>query len=114
MGQKQTEVINARLSTLNPNERLFKINAGMGWTGKIIKKTTKIIILENPFPLHAAPEGWPDLCGWEEVEITPDMVGQKIARFVGEEIKVTGSLSKKQKSFGKLITAMGGVFRVIR
>jgi hypothetical protein len=113
MGNKERDIINNRLLNLKENERLFRINSGMGWSGKIQKKG-KYTIIENAFPLHAAPEGWPDLCGWTEVEITPDMIGEKIAIFTAEEIKATGQLSKKQKIFRDIIQKMGGIFRIIK
>lgn len=113
MADKEKEIINARLTTLSENERLFRINAGMGWTGKITKHTGTMIIIRNPYPLHAAPTGWPDLCGWTEITVTPDMVGQKLAIFTGEEIKATGKLSEDQTRFKNIISRMGGIFRVL-
>jgi len=107
MGQK--DLINQYLINLQKNERVFRINAGMGWTGKVTHKG-KFVIIENPYPLHAAPTGWPDLCGWETIKITPDMVGQKIAVFKGVEVKATGKLSDDQERFRDLILKMGGKF----
>lgn len=112
MASKEKSVINARLLSLADNERLFRINSGVGWQGQIVRKND-FMIIKNPRPLHAAPEGWPDLCGWTTLEITPDMVGQKIAVFTAEEVKATGQLSKKQKKFKAIIERMGGIFRVI-
>lgn len=113
MGYKENKIIVDRLMNLSANERLFRINAGMGWAGKILKKTNNAIVLGNPNPLHAAPTGWPDLSGWTEIEITPDMIGKKIAVFTGEELKATGKLSKEQKQFRDIIQRMGGIYRVI-
>lgn len=112
MASKERDIINARLTNLASNERLFRINAGMGWAGRTVMHGN-IIIIKNPFPLHAAPEGWPDLCGWTTIEITPEMVGQKIAVFTAEEVKATGKLSKIQRRFRDIIERMGGIFRVI-
>ena len=111
---RETERIRQILSALPPDQRLFRINAGMGWAGKVIRRTPDTLILSKPRPLHAAPEGWPDLAGWTEVEITPDMVGQTVAVFTGVEVKVTGRLSKAQSAFRDIITGMGGLFRVDR
>ena len=109
---KESERIREILADLPADQRLFRINSGMGWAGKTVRRTPDLIILEKPRPLHAAPEGWPDLCGWTEVEITADMVGQCVAVFTGVEVKVTGRLNKKQAAFRDIITGMGGVFRV--
>jgi hypothetical protein len=112
MGHKERDLISERLAHLAPNERLFRINAGMGWAGRAVRVGDKVVI-KNPYPLHAAPEGWPDLCGWRSVTITPDMVGQTVAVFVGEEVKATGKASARQSAFGDLIKRMGGIFRII-
>lgn len=120
MSQKEKNIINKRLLALDgKTQRRFRINAGRGWMSNDVTWQTvgknKLLTLKNPRILNAAPEGWPDLCGWDTVEITQDMVGQKIAVFVGEEVK-TGrlKLSKVQKMFGDVLSKMGGMFRVIR
>ena len=109
---KESERIREILADLPANQRLFRINSGMAWAGKVVRRDPGIIILEKPRPLHAAPEGWPDLCGWTTVVITPDMVGSKVAVFTAVEVKVTGRLNKKQGAFRDIITRMGGIFRV--
>jgi hypothetical protein len=114
MGRRETAKIHEILSALSDDKRLFRINSGMGWIGKILNRKKGIIVLENPRPLHAAPTGWPDLCGWESVTITPEMVGQTVAIFTGEEVKVTGKLSPDQIRFREIIERMGGRFIVHR
>jgi hypothetical protein len=109
---REQDRIREILSSLPPEQRLFRINSGMGWAGKVARRDPDILILEKPRPLHAAPEGWPDLCGWTEIEITPDMVGRKIAVFTAVEVKVTGNLSKAQKAFQRVIEGMGGRYVV--
>lgn len=69
--------------------------------------------MDNPRPLHAAPTGWPDLCGWETVVITPDMVGKRMALFLAVEVKATGKLSLEQKKLKRLIEKMGGKYEII-
>jgi hypothetical protein len=115
MGKAARKIENKILSSLPENKRLFKINAGRGWQGKVVKHTGDTLILKNPQPVFMAPTGWPDLCGWETVTVTPEMVGQKVAIFTGEEVKAgKDRLTKEQSSFGKLIERMGGIFRVVR
>ena len=115
MGHKENILLENRLANLSPDERLFRINCGMGWTGTKCVRKGRFMIIENPYPLHAAPEGWPDLVGWESVTITPEMVGQKVAVFTFEEAK-TGKLklSKMQRLYRDLIVRMGGIFRELR
>lgn len=113
MGHKEKKIINEVLLNLPKNKRLIRVNAGMAWSGKIVKREKQVLILKNPRPFHGVPAGWPDLIGWEEITITPDMVGKKLAVFCGEEIKATGKLSAPQKAFKKLLLKMGGIFREI-
>ena len=115
MGHNEQEIIKNRLLSLAGNERLFRINAGTGWVGQTVKHSPAMIILKNPRPFHGAPNGWPDLCGWQTVEITSDMVGQKIAVFTGEEVKAgKDQMRKEQTGFRDIIERMGGVYRVIK
>lgn len=126
MGQKEKTLIKSNLAALDPEtQRRFRINAGMAWTGnqirgpEILKYLNRVgvkncLLIVKPRPFIGAPEGFPDVIGWDTVEITPDMVGQKIAVFVGDEYKATGRLSRVQKIFGDLLTRMGGRFRVVR
>jgi hypothetical protein len=102
------------LIALPTDRRLFRINSGMGWAGEVLKKTDSTVILKNARPLHAAPAGWPDLCGWTTIKITPDMVGRELAVFTAVEVKVTGGLNKAQRAYRAIIEAMGGIFEVVR
>lgn len=125
MGAPERKLINKTLASLPENKRLFRINAGSGWACSPqdlirVQKTMAItvhkgyIVMRKPRIFHGAPDGWPDLAGWETIEITPEMVGQKIAVFVAEEVKATGGLSKIQKMFRDVLVSMGGVFRVVK
>ena len=122
MGAKEKKLMNERLAAMPESRRLFRINAGAGWVGKIrrLKRFSMYqvqpgdIVLKNARPLQAAPEGWPDLAGWETVTVTPDMVGKKIAVWYGEELKATGAQSKGQKRFQEQVERMGGIYRLIR
>lgn len=112
MGAPERNRINQILVGLPPEKRLFRINAGMGWAGKIVQSTPDALILKNPRPFHGAPEGWSDLVGWETVVITPEMVGQRVAIATAVEVKVTGRLTRAQGNFGHVLEQMGGRFSV--
>lgn len=113
--QKEACRIRDRLAAVNPeNERLYRINAGMGWAGKVVRNVGGVMTLKNPRPFHAAPENWPDMCGWQTVEITPEMVGKRIAVVKFIEVKVTGGLTPGQAAFRKLVLEMGGIHEVDR
>ncbi len=113
MGAPERDLIRERLLGLGDNERLFRANSGMAWTGEHTRKGN-FIIIKNPRPFRGMPEGFGDLVGFESVTVTEEMVGQKFARFVMEEVKATGRLSKAQRRFRDLIVRMGGVFRTIK
>ena len=115
MGAPEREIIDARLSTLAADERRFRINAGAGWTGDIVRRTATTITLRNPRVFHGAPEGWPDLFGWDSVVVTQAMVGSRIAVAVGEECKAgKGRLSRLQAMFRDCLIRHGGKFRVLK
>jgi hypothetical protein len=115
MGQKAKELENERLLNQGPNKRLFKTDAGASYQGEVVKHDKGILILRNPRKLQGLPPGWPDLCGWETITITPEHVGQKIAVFCAEEIKAgKDSMRKSQSGLKKIIESMGGIYRIIK
>lgn len=59
--------------------------------------------------------GSPDLVGWKTVEITPEMVGRRIAIFCGIEIKTpSGHVRPDQVAFLNRLRVAGGVAGVAR
>ena len=123
MAARERSLIDARLLALPPESRRFRLNAGQAWQGEAVRasrptRTTLYpgdVLLRAARAFHGAPEGWPDLCGWDAVTITQAMVGQTVAVFVGEECK-TGrlSLSRMQRRFRDCLVRMGGRFVVVR
>lgn len=93
-----------------PHVKIFRNNVGMGWIGKS-KNVNGHVIIENARPLHAGLcEGSSDLIGWTTVEITPDMVGKKLAVFTALEVKTEGgNVSPKQRNFLEVVRASGGI-----
>ncbi len=60
-------------------------------------------------------KGGADVIGWKTVEITPEMVGKKIAVFTALEIKTaTGKASSKQENFIERVQASGGIAGVAK
>lgn len=114
MGAKEKQLIGDILARMPDNQRLFRINAGMGWTGKVISHTGSRLVLKDPRAFHGAPAGWPDLAGWTTVKITEDMIGQELAVFTGAEVKATGKQSHNQELFENILKQMGGVYEVIK
>jgi hypothetical protein len=80
---------------------MFRNNVGLAWYGK-----NKDI----PVKYGVASPGGSDLIGWKSVEITPDMVGTKIAVFTAVEVKRTRSSkrSPEQENFISQVLSAGG------
>ena len=90
--------------------RLFRINSGMAWIGKIIARTRTTITLENPRAFHGATQGTSDLIGWHSVTITPDMIGKRVAIFVALEVKsATGRARPEQAAYAEAVRRSGGI-----
>lgn len=92
------------------NVRLFRNNTGQAWQGEG-KRTGNAILLRNPRPLVAGLcKGSSDLIGWTTIEITKDMVGQKVAVFTALEIKdgIKSKATKEQTNFILQVQKGGG------
>lgn len=104
--------------------RVFRNNTGLGWTGQKVLQVKKgmmfipcdAVIILNPRPLHAGLcKGSSDLIGWHSVNITPEMIGRKIAAFVGFEVKPTAKIgpSPYQQNFINQVNQSGGISGVV-
>lgn len=108
--------INKILLGLPDNRRMFRNNVGMAWSGVIISKGINTITLNNPRPLHAGLcTGSSDLIGWTTIEVTPDMVGKKLAVFTALEVK-TGrvQVTAEQQNFIDTVNKSGGIAEIVR
>lgn len=125
MRGSETNLVRAILVALGCGPtRLFRQNVGMGWQGRRLRipagRTYRVqprdVILSDARPLEAGLcKGSHDIIGWHTVEITPDMVGQKIAVFTSIEAKDThGRETKEQAAFGKAVQAAGGISGIAR
>lgn len=97
------------------NVRLFRNNTGVGWQGNSVHRTSCEILIKNPRPLNAGLcPGSADLIGWTTVEITPDMIGHKIAIFTALEVKTpSGRTSDEQAKFLSIVHAAGGIAEIV-
>lgn len=108
--------------------RLFRCNVGTGWAGGgRNRKATRVtpanlagmraelrpgdVVVPNARPLHAGlAKGNGDYVGWVSREITPEMVGQRVAVFASLEVKVPGQLARpEQRNWRDQVTAAGGL-----
>jgi len=96
--------------------KLFRNNTGQAYAGTVVQRT-KFQITLNPFRVvkFGLITGGTDLIGWTSVEITPAMVGKKIAIFTGIEAKV-GNLetSPAQETFLRVANEDGAIVGVAR
>ena len=82
----------------NKNGRVFRNNTGTA--------TTK----DGRYIRFGLAVGSGDLIGWETIEVTPEMVGEKIARFLSVEVKrgKGGVISAEQQNWSDLVNKHGG------
>jgi hypothetical protein len=110
---------------------IFRNNVGTGWIGKVHKVTKPIMVHLNGVPVHMNPgdifikdprplnaglfNGSSDLIGWKTIEITPEMVGKKIAVFTSiEGKKHNGRISPTQAVWIQNVKNAGGIAAVAR
>lgn len=93
----------AMLIATERGDRLFRNNVGGFRT------------LDGRFIRTGLCVGSSDLIGWRSVTITPDMVGMKVAQFVGLEAKAERRKpTKEQLSFAEILNLAGGLASVVR
>lgn len=95
-----------------PNVRLFRNNVGVGWAGKLVNiSALGVTAIQNARPLRAGLcEGSSDLIGWTSVEITPGMVGRRLAVFTAVEVKKPGGKpTAEQLNFLQRVQDAGGI-----
>jgi hypothetical protein len=82
--------------------------------GRIFRNNTGAVVTQDGrLVTFGLCKGSSDLIGWTEVEITPEMVGQKLAVFTAVEVKKKGKKpTKEQKQFIKIVSDAGGIAKV--
>ena len=63
---------------------------GQAWAGDVTRLDNGDILIRNPRPFQTGlPRGFCDLFGWRSEVITAEMVDQRIARFIGVDLKAS-------------------------
>ncbi len=92
---------------------IFRNNTATGWAGKSQgeKGGGGGRFITNARPLICGLcKGSSDLIGWTEVEITPEMVGKKVAVFTAIEVKrSSGKVSPEQLNFISKAKSAGAI-----
>ena len=96
--------------------RVFRNNVGTGWVGKVSSTNDGGKYIADARPLHSGLcTGSSDLIGWTTKEITPDMVGTKVAIFTAIEVKTpNGKASPEQLNFINQVQKSGGIAGIAR
>lgn len=91
--------------------RLWHNPSGSAYRGKVTRHGTGVIISHASLIKFGLCTGSSDLIGFKTIEITPDLVGQKIAVFAAIELKREkgGVVSQEQKNFIEMILEHGGI-----
>lgn len=99
-----------------PGIRLFRNTVGEGWVGRQVKGPPDLVILQRAARVTFGLQvGSHDLIGWRSTVVTPEMVGRKLAVFLGGEIKTdVGNLSAEQLNFHRNLLEAGGLSGVWR
>ena len=115
---KETTIVrDVRLALSNGDVRLFRNNVGTAYRGRIVKKTERMLLLEDYQIVNfGLCNGSSDLIGWRSVVITPDMVGERVAVFVALEGKRDrrSKPTDEQVSFIRVVREHGGRAGVFR
>lgn len=109
------KLIQLSLSKLR-NVTTFRNNTAQAWVGVPIARTATTITLKDYRPLHAGLcKGSSDLIGWTVVEVTPEMVGKRLAVFTAVECKSErGRATDEQLNFVEQVRKAGGFAGIAR
>lgn len=124
MDNKEHALQNTIRNALAGRALVFRANVGKAYTSNDVLKVPrqmpvvmgpKDILLRNYRPFETGlPPGFSDLFGLVAVEITPDMVGQRVAVFTALEVKDGARVSPLQRNFINAVNDNGGRAGVVR
>ena len=96
-------------------QQRIRLACGRGAVRLWRNNTGALVDQQGRFVRFGLCKGSSDLIGLRSLEITPELVGQRLARFVAMEVKTDqGVLSREQRAFLRLVQQLGGVGAVCR
>lgn len=98
-----------QLALSDTTTRLWRNNVGAAWQGRAEHVGTVVTLYGPRRVEYGLCPGSSDLIGLRSVEITPDMVGQRVAIFCAVEVKTAkGRPTDEQPAFIKTVNLLGG------
>ena len=96
-------------------QQRIRLACGRGTVRLWRTNTGALVDQQGRFVRIGLCKGSSDLIGLRALEITPELVGQRLAQFVPLEIKTgSGPVSPEQRTFLCLVQELGGVAAVCR
>ncbi len=98
----------------NKNAIMLKLNKKRGV--RIFRNNVGVAIYSDGRRVrYGLCPGSSDLIGWKSVDVTPDMIGKKVAVFLAVEIKAGKTTVKEhQDNFIDVVREFGGIAGVVR
>jgi hypothetical protein len=99
-----------------PDVRIFRNNVGNGFFGRAFEESGRCVTLIDYRRVQfGLAVGSSDLIGFKSVEITPDMVGKRVAVFLSPEVKIPGASGKEhQKNWRDMVSSFGGISGIVK
>jgi hypothetical protein len=96
-------------------QQRIRLACGRGAVRLWRNNTGALVDQQGRFVRFGLCKGSSDLIGLRSLEITPELVGQRLAQFIALEVKTAqGVLSPEQRAFLRLVQELGGVAAVCR
>jgi len=96
-------------------QQRIRLACGRGPVRLWRNNTGALVDQQGRFMRFGLCKGSSDLIGLRTLEITPELVGQRLAQFVALEVKTAqGVLSPEQLAFLRLVQELGGVAAICR
>jgi hypothetical protein len=96
-------------------QQRIRLACGRGAVRLWRNNTGALVDQQGRFVRFGLCKGSSDLIGLRALEITPELVGQRLAQFVALEIKTgSGTVSQEQQAFLRLVQELGGLAAVCR